>query len=105
MAVIGTGCSGTQVVPAIQPTVEHVDVYQRSPGWTFPRMDFAYKERTKRLFERLPLIQRLDRNAIFAFQTISGFPPFAAKSTVAFVTVPGAPTFFSGGVSLCGCGP
>ena len=32
-----------------------VDVYQRSPGWTFPKMDFAYSERTKRLFERFPV--------------------------------------------------
>ena len=41
----GTGCSAIQVVPAIQPVVEHVDVYQRSPGWTIPKMDFAYGER------------------------------------------------------------
>ena len=54
VAVIGTGCSAIQVVPAIQPIAEHVDVYQRSPGWTFPRMDFAYSERTKRLLERFP---------------------------------------------------
>src|SRR5581483_7093258 len=39
VAVIGTGCSAIQVVPAIQPIVEHVDVYQRSPGWTIPKMD------------------------------------------------------------------
>ena len=67
MAVIGTGCSAIQVVPAIQPDVEQLDVYQRSPGWTFPKMDFAYSERAKRLFERFPLLQRLDRDAIFAF--------------------------------------
>jgi cation diffusion facilitator CzcD-associated flavoprotein CzcO len=70
VAVVGTGCSAIQVVPAIQPIVERVDVYQRSPGWTLPRMDFAYKERTKRLFERFPVIQRLDRKAIFAFQEL-----------------------------------
>ncbi len=68
VAVIGSGCSAIQVVPAIQPVVEHLDVYQRSPGWTFPKMDFAYKPRTQRLFERLPVLRRLDRAAIFAFQ-------------------------------------
>ena len=47
--------------PAIQPIVAQVDVYQRSPGWTFPKMDFAYSERAKRLFERFPVLQRLDR--------------------------------------------
>jgi cation diffusion facilitator CzcD-associated flavoprotein CzcO len=67
VAVVGTGCSAIQVVPSIQPIVEQVDAYQRSPGWTFPKMDFAYKERTKRLFERFPVLQRLDRAAIFAF--------------------------------------
>jgi len=67
VAVIGTGCSAIQVVPSIQPLVSQLDVYQRSPGWTFPKMDFAYKERTKRLFERFPALQRLDRAAVFAF--------------------------------------
>ncbi len=70
VAVIGTGCSAIQVVPAIQPTVAHLDVYQRSPGWTFPRMDFAYKERTKRLLARFPGLQRLDRNANLAFHEV-----------------------------------
>jgi cation diffusion facilitator CzcD-associated flavoprotein CzcO len=70
VAVVGTGCSAIQVVPAIQPIVEHIDVYQRSPGWTIPRLDFAYRERTKRLFARFPLLQKLDRQSIFAIQEI-----------------------------------
>jgi cation diffusion facilitator CzcD-associated flavoprotein CzcO len=67
VAVVGTGCSAIQVVPAIQPVAGHVDVYQRSPGWTLPRMDFAYGERTRRLFERFPMLQRLERAALFAY--------------------------------------
>ncbi len=67
VAVVGTGCSAVQAVPRIQPLVEQLDVYQRSPGWTFPKMDFAYSARTQRLFERFPLLQRLDRMAVFAF--------------------------------------
>jgi cation diffusion facilitator CzcD-associated flavoprotein CzcO len=87
VAVIGTGCSAIQVVPAIQPVAARVDVYQRSPGWTLPKMDFAYKERTKRLFERFPVLQRLDREAIFWFQELAAagltrhrwlLPPFRA---------------------------
>jgi cation diffusion facilitator CzcD-associated flavoprotein CzcO len=70
VAVIGTGCSAIQVVPAIQPIVQQLDVYQRSPGWTFPRMNFAYSERAKRLFERFPAVQRLDRKANFAFHEL-----------------------------------
>jgi cation diffusion facilitator CzcD-associated flavoprotein CzcO len=70
VAVVGTGCSAIQTVPAIQPLVEHLDVYQRSPGWTIPKMDFAYSERMQRLFERFPASQRLDRMAIFAFMEL-----------------------------------
>jgi cation diffusion facilitator CzcD-associated flavoprotein CzcO len=87
VAVIGTGCSAIQVVPAIQPLVGQLDVYQRSPGWTFPRMDFAYGVRSQRLFERFPALQRLDRMSILAFHELGAAaqtsqrwlrPPFRA---------------------------
>jgi cation diffusion facilitator CzcD-associated flavoprotein CzcO len=71
VAVIGTGCSAIQVVPAIQPGVEQVDVFQRSPGWTLPKMDFEYGEGAQRLFERFPLVQRLDRASVFYFQELA----------------------------------
>jgi cation diffusion facilitator CzcD-associated flavoprotein CzcO len=70
VAVIGTGCSAIQVVPAIQPNALSVTVYQRSPGWTIPKMDYAYSERAKRLFERFPILQRLDRAAVFGFMEL-----------------------------------
>jgi cation diffusion facilitator CzcD-associated flavoprotein CzcO len=68
VAVIGTGCSAIQAVPAIQPAVAQLDVYQRSPGWTLPKMDFAYSSRAHALFRRFPALRRLDRASIFAFQ-------------------------------------
>jgi len=70
VAVVGTGCSAIQAVPAIQPVVGQLDIYQRSPGWTMSKMDFAYSERAQRLFERLPLLQRLDRLAVFLFMEL-----------------------------------
>jgi cation diffusion facilitator CzcD-associated flavoprotein CzcO len=70
VAVIGTGCSAIQSIPAIQPIAAQIDVYQRSPGWTIPKMDFAYSERAKRTFARFPALQRLDRQATFAFMDI-----------------------------------
>jgi cation diffusion facilitator CzcD-associated flavoprotein CzcO len=70
VAIVGTGCSAVQVAPAIQPLVAHLDIYQRSPGWTLPKMDFVYKERTKKLFERFPALQKLDRKAVFAFMEL-----------------------------------
>jgi cation diffusion facilitator CzcD-associated flavoprotein CzcO len=70
VAVVGTGCSAIQVVPTIQPIVGQLDVYQRSPGWTFPKLDFPYGERSQRAFERFPLLQRIDRAAILAFMEL-----------------------------------
>jgi cation diffusion facilitator CzcD-associated flavoprotein CzcO len=70
VAVIGTGCSAIQTVPAIQPIAGQIDIYQRSPGWTIPKMDFTYSERTRQLFERFPALQRLDRMAVFGFMEL-----------------------------------
>jgi cation diffusion facilitator CzcD-associated flavoprotein CzcO len=70
VAVIGTGASAIQVVPATQPLAAQLDVYQRSPGWTIPRGDFAYGPRMQRLFERVPALHRLDRQATFLFQEL-----------------------------------
>lgn len=38
VAVIGAGASGFQLVPAIAPITEHVDVYQRTPQWMAPNV-------------------------------------------------------------------
>jgi cation diffusion facilitator CzcD-associated flavoprotein CzcO len=67
VALVGTGCSSIQVGPAIQPKVAKLDVYQRTPGWTIPKMDFEYSARAQRLFERFPALQRLDRALVFGF--------------------------------------
>ena len=37
VAVVGTGSSATQVVPAIQPIVGQLFVFQREPGWILPK--------------------------------------------------------------------
>ena len=47
VAVVGTGSSATQVVPAIQPIVQQLYVFQREPGWVMPKgeRDFTDEER------------------------------------------------------------
>jgi cation diffusion facilitator CzcD-associated flavoprotein CzcO len=70
VAVVGSGCSAIQVVPAIQPYVERVTIYQRSPAWTIPRLDFAYPAYAQRLFGRFPVIHRLDRAAALGFMEV-----------------------------------
>ena len=39
VAVIGTGASAIQFVPAIQPEVERLHLFQRTPPWVIPRWD------------------------------------------------------------------
>lgn len=56
IAVIGTGSTSAQVVPAIAPTAGHVYVFQREPGWLLPKgaRDFSPEER--RRYRRLPAL-------------------------------------------------
>jgi cation diffusion facilitator CzcD-associated flavoprotein CzcO len=71
VALIGTGCSAIQVGPAIQPEVAQLDVYQRSPGWTLAKGDFAYTRSLRAVFRRLPVLHRLDRASVYAFQDLA----------------------------------
>jgi cation diffusion facilitator CzcD-associated flavoprotein CzcO len=65
VAVIGTGASAVQLVPGIAEKVAHLDLYQRTPGWVIPRMDYAFAEKTKSRFASIPFVQRLWRNLIY----------------------------------------
>jgi cation diffusion facilitator CzcD-associated flavoprotein CzcO len=65
VAVIGTGASAVQFVPAIAPTVARMTVFQRTPPWIMPRHDHEIGARTRHLFRAAPLTQRLARAAIY----------------------------------------
>jgi cyclohexanone monooxygenase len=67
VAVIGTGASAAQFVPQIQPQVAHMDVYQRTPGWIFPRNDREIGGVERTLLRRVPAVQRLMRYVIYYF--------------------------------------
>ena len=66
VAVIGTGASAAQFVPAIAPDVAHLDLYQRTPPWVMPRGDRPLSERMRRLYRTVPGLQRLARAGIYA---------------------------------------
>lgn len=66
VAVIGTGASATQIIPAIAGQVKELLVFQRSPAWLKPRGDRAYPDWRRRLFRHLPLAMRLHRGLIYA---------------------------------------
>jgi cation diffusion facilitator CzcD-associated flavoprotein CzcO/acetyl esterase/lipase len=54
VAVIGTGASTVQVVPAIADRVGRLDVYQRSAPFVLPKIDRPYRPWQKRLFRAFP---------------------------------------------------
>ena len=41
VAVIGTGSSGVQIAAALSRTGAAVDIFQRTPAWVIPKVDFA----------------------------------------------------------------
>ncbi len=57
VAVIGTGASSIQIVPAIQEQVAHLDVYQRTAPYVMPRNDRPYTGVEKTAFKRIPGVQ------------------------------------------------
>src|SRR3954471_24417840 len=57
VAVIGTGASAIQIVPAIQPTVESVAVYQRTAPWIVPRTDRPTNRWARFLYRHVPVFQ------------------------------------------------
>jgi 4-hydroxyacetophenone monooxygenase len=40
VCVIGTGCSALQFLPEIAPTIGHLTIFQRTPGWLYPTPDY-----------------------------------------------------------------
>lgn len=58
VAVIGTGATAVQLVPAIAPRVAHLDVYQRTPIWLLKKPDAEIPQWVKTTFRLLPPVQR-----------------------------------------------
>jgi cation diffusion facilitator CzcD-associated flavoprotein CzcO len=66
VAAIGTGASAIQFVPAIQPKVAQLHVFQRTPPWVVPHTNRPITALEKRLFRAVPAAQRLLRGGIYA---------------------------------------
>lgn len=65
VAVIGTGASAIQLVPAIADEVASLTVFQRSAPYVLPKPDRAYNRLHHAVFARLPGAQRLGRRTTF----------------------------------------
>lgn len=57
VAVVGTGASAIQVIPAIAPVAEQVVVMQRTPPWVMPRRDRAVPPWYRSALAGLPPLQ------------------------------------------------
>jgi cation diffusion facilitator CzcD-associated flavoprotein CzcO len=65
VAVVGSGASAIQVVPAIAPLAKEVKVFQRTPSWIVPKADYEYGALEKIIYRYLPFTQTLRRAAIY----------------------------------------
>ena len=65
VAVIGTGASAIQIVPAIQSEVDGLVLFQRTPPWIMPRRNRKISSLERRLFRRFPFLQRLVRTSFY----------------------------------------
>lgn len=61
VAVIGTGATSVQLVPAIADSVASAAVYQRTPIWISPKPDILIPRVMKRMFGRVPMTQQVLR--------------------------------------------
>lgn len=61
VAVIGTGASAIQLVPAIQPEVGRLELFQRTPPYILPRPDTEFGPRHHQVFTKVPLTQLAER--------------------------------------------
>jgi cation diffusion facilitator CzcD-associated flavoprotein CzcO len=61
VAMVGTGASAIQIVPAVQPLAQNVTLFQRTPPWVLPRVDRAISGAERRLHRQLPFTTQVRR--------------------------------------------
>ncbi|MDQ7907872.1 NAD(P)/FAD-dependent oxidoreductase [Phytohabitans sp. ZYX-F-186] len=65
VAVVGTGASAIQFVPAIAADVARLHLFQRTPPWVLPKADRPISRLERRAFRAVPGAQRLARTGIY----------------------------------------
>ncbi|MFW0797273.1 NAD(P)/FAD-dependent oxidoreductase [Gordonia sp. CPCC 205515] len=68
VAVIGTGASAVQFVPQIQPKVQALRLFQRTPTWILPHPDQPIAPALQDAFRRIPWAQRAMRGSFALVQ-------------------------------------
>jgi cation diffusion facilitator CzcD-associated flavoprotein CzcO len=70
VAVVGTGASAIQFVPQIAAKTKKLNLFQRTPPWIVPRMDYEFSEKAKKRFRSFWLARWIFRQFIFWRQEI-----------------------------------
>src|SRR5581483_5724139 len=65
VAVVGSGASAVQIVPAIADTVAHVTVVQRNPNWVGTKYDWTPPALERALAGRVPALLRAYHNVMW----------------------------------------
>ena len=78
IAVIGTGCTGYQMIPELAPEAGHLTVFQRTPQWCFPSPGYrdAFPSEVPWLDRNLPFHTNFTRLRV-AGGFAAGFAPIA----------------------------
>jgi cation diffusion facilitator CzcD-associated flavoprotein CzcO len=83
VAVVGTGASAVQIVPAIAGDVAHLTVFQRSAEHLVPKPDRRYSTLHRALFRYVPAWPRLARRLLMAtFERAAAVPVGPAGGSV-----------------------
>ncbi|MCJ8203223.1 NAD(P)/FAD-dependent oxidoreductase [Pseudomonas sp. RGM2987] len=69
VAIVGSGASAAQVIPAIAPEVEHLHVFQRTPHWVLPRPDRTFGRLERWLLSVAPLRTLLRWSIYWKYET------------------------------------
>ncbi|MCF3960721.1 flavin-containing monooxygenase [Streptomyces fuscigenes] len=70
VAVVGTGASAIQVVPAIQPEVGRLTLFQRTPPWVMPRRDRDITRFERALHRAVPATVALRRQSLWGMREL-----------------------------------
>ncbi|MEU5973903.1 NAD(P)/FAD-dependent oxidoreductase [Streptomyces sp. NPDC047315] len=70
VAVVGTGASAIQIVPAIQPEVGSLTLFQRTPPWVVPKADRAVTGVERWLHRQLPFTTAVRRGLLWGVREL-----------------------------------
>ncbi|KOU09197.1 cyclohexanone monooxygenase [Streptomyces sp. NRRL F-5755] len=70
VAMIGTGASAIQIVPSIQPTVDRLTLFQRTPAWVLPRADRKISGLERWLHAKIPATRAARRGLLWGIREL-----------------------------------